>query len=495
MAERKSGISSYAIHSIIGLAIIAIFWIIPPIAPITEVGMRCVGTFIGVVYLWSMVDVLWPSVLCLFLFAISGYGGAGAAGFKAVFLNAIGADTVLISILGMILFGAMHEVGCTMYIARWFLTKSIFKGRPYTFLTVWFLCCGVLSALVGPIVGLIIVWSIALGVMNTLEIKREDKIWPFFFVGTFLALTLMQPFFPFKGAQLVPISAFENMMATAGTAVKVPYLPYMITATVMFSLIMGVYLVAMKFILRVDMGKMKGIDPEMIRVQIKLPPMNFQQKAFLFMMVGYLAMILIPGFVKGNPICDFLNMVSTLGVTVFWIVLFTAIRWNGKPLLEFQKVAATQMNWGIFFMIAAAVYGAGSLSNKSTGVSDFLVQTLNPILGGQPEIVFVALMLLVALIITNFANNAAMAVVLMPVVIGFSNQIGIHPMPVAMGVTLMVFVAMLTPSASPHASMMHGKKDIYTTKEILMIGLPMCAICWILYVVVGYPLMKMMLGV
>ena len=50
--------------------------------------------------------------------------------------------------------------------------------------------------------------------------------------------------------------------------------------------------------------------------------------------------------------------------------------------------------------------------------------------------VFVAIMFTVALIITNFANNAAMAVVLMPVVLTFSNQIGINPMPVAMGVIL-----------------------------------------------------------
>ena len=58
-------------------------------------------------------------------------------------------------------------------------------------------------------------------------------------------------------------------------------------------------------------------------------------------------------------------------------------------------------------MIAAAVYGANTLSTPATGVSDWLVQALRPILGGQPEMVFVAIMFTVALIITNFANNAA----------------------------------------------------------------------------------------
>ena len=141
-------------------------------------------------------------------------------------------------------------------------------------------------------------------------------------------------------------------------------------------------------------------------------------------------------------------------------------------------------------MIAAAVYGANSLSNNATGVVQFLIKMLKPLLGGQPELIFVALMFTVALIITNFANNAAMAVVLLPVAITFSNQLGIDPIPVVMGLILMVFVAMLTPAASPHAGMMHGRKDIYTTSEILKIGFPMCIITLLAYIFIGYPLMK-----
>ena len=107
--------------------------------------------------------------------------------------------------------------------------------------------------------------------------------------------------------------------------------------------------------------------------------------------------------------------------------------------------------------------------------------------------VFVAIMFTIALILTNFANNAAMAVVLMPVVLNFSNQLDINPMPVATGVILMVFVAMLTPAASPHAGMMHGMKKIYSTKEILAVGFPICILALVLYIFVGYPLCKLLM--
>ena len=66
-------------------------------------------------------------------------------------------------------------------------------------------------------------------------------------------------------------------------------------------------------------------------------------------------------------------------------------------------------------------------------------------------------------------------------------------MPVATGVILMVFVAMLTPAASPHAGMMHGMRSIYNTKDILRIGFPMCLLALVLYIFIGYPLAKMMM--
>ena len=481
------------VHVAVGLAIVALFWVLPPIEPITPIGMRCVGAFLSMVYLWSTCDALWPSIFGLFLFGISGYGGDG--GFNGVWLNAVGTYTVLVTLFSMVLFGGMDEAGDTVYIAKWFLTKKIFKGRPYVFLAVFFATCFVLAALTSPITSLIILWPIALSLMATLHVERCDRVWKFFFVGMFLVSTLGQPFFPFKGAELIPYAAFQSMTEAMGNPMTIPMGPYMAVNAIMTALITAVYLVLMKFVWRVDVSKLKAVDPAQIEAQMPLPKMNFQQKAYLIMLPLYLLMILLPSFVKGNPICDALKLLGVLGVNVFWIIVFLVVQYNGKPLLNFKEVAYKKFNWGIFFMIAAAVYGANSLSNSATGVSDFLIQMLNPLLGGKPEMVFVALMFTAALIITNFANNAAMAVILMPVVLTFSSQLGINPMPVATGVILMVFVAMLTPAASPHAGMMHGKKDIYSTGEILSVGFPMCVVTLVLYVLVGYPLAKILMGV
>ena len=46
---------------------------------------------------------------------------------------------------------------------------------------------------------------------------------------------------------------------------------------------MAVYLLLLKFVIRVDVSKLKAVNPEQIEVQMLLPPMNFQQKAYLYM--------------------------------------------------------------------------------------------------------------------------------------------------------------------------------------------------------------------
>lgn len=478
--------STIYMHSAIGIAIMILFHLLPPFGAITPVGMKMVGAFLGMVYLWSMVDSMWPSLLGLVVMGFSGFAGKGAVGMKVTMLQAFGQDTVLLTLFSMVLFGALYEVGCTQYIAKWFLTRRIITGRPYVFLFIFYMACFALSTLISPIGSLLVLWPITLSLMDEMGIDQCDTFWPYFFVGMFFVSTIGQPFFPFMGAQLVVVSAFQSM-----SKLVVPYGSYMLLNLIMSLILTLTYIFVLKFVIRPDVSKIKAIDADVIAKTQVLPPMNLQQKSFLYMLPVYIALLLAPSFLpKHWPIVHHLGVLGPLGVTMAFVVFFSIWRFRGRSFLDFKEVAYGQLSWGIFFMIASAVYGANALSDDKTGVKEFLLTALNPILGGRSEMVFVAIMFTVALIITNFANNAAMAVVLMPVILAFSKQMGLDPMPIAMGVGMMVFVAMLTPAASPHAGMMHGRKDIYTTKDIMYIGFPLCVLSLLYYIFIGYPLAK-----
>ena len=47
--------------------------LIPPIEPLTKIGMQLGGIFIGLVYLWSTVDLLWPCLLGIIALAFTDY--------------------------------------------------------------------------------------------------------------------------------------------------------------------------------------------------------------------------------------------------------------------------------------------------------------------------------------------------------------------------------------------------------------------------------------
>lgn len=57
--------AKYYVHSVIGLILMFGIPLIPPIEPITHIGMQIGGIFIGLVYLWSTVGLFWPSTLAL----------------------------------------------------------------------------------------------------------------------------------------------------------------------------------------------------------------------------------------------------------------------------------------------------------------------------------------------------------------------------------------------------------------------------------------------
>ena len=442
-------------------------------------------------YLWSTVDSVWPSILGLLIIALRGYLGpdiTGYAAVKNVFLNSFGTDTVMLLSLGLVLFGAVEYVGCTKYFARFFLTRKVINGRPYAFFAMVFICSYALSGLTNPLAPLLILWPIMIDVLNEFGYKKGDVTFYAGFFGVYLAATLGQPMFPFKGAALVVVSAYEKL--SGGTVSYPAYIAYNI---IMSAILLTVYLLLLKFVFRMDVSAMKNVNTEQFAKE-KLPPMTFTQKCFMAMIVFYVAALLLPSFLpKTFILTQWLNKLGTLGITIICVVVLMILQDNGKPVLQYGLVSKKCFNWGIFFMVGAAVYGANAVSNQATGITTFLLEVLQPLLGDKPVFVFIFLLLAFAIITTNFANNAGMAVVLLPVVMAFADQYPtVNTVVICMSITMMVFVALMTPAASPYCGMMHARTDAISLKEITKLGAPMCILAVVIYTFIGFPIANLL---
>ncbi|MEE0435163.1 MAG: anion permease [Peptococcaceae bacterium] len=478
---------SYWIHVIIGLLIMIGFPQLGPFAPITETGMWVAGILLGMVYLWSTIDNIWPSILGLLLFALySGFLGSDVTGYnavKTVFLNAIGGDIVITVILSMILFGAVEYAGCTKYLARFFLSRKIITGRPYVFLFILFFCAYFIAGFTIPVASLLILWPLTFEALATFGYTSKDKIYWISTFGIYFAAALGQPMFPFKGAALVITGVFSG---AASTSVSYPgYIIYNLSFSI---IMMFLFLLFVKFILRPDITKMKNVTPEQF-TKIPLPPMNVQQKSVLIACLVFIILLLAPSFMpKDWTITQILNAYGTIGVLSMCIIVLMILRFNGKPMLSWRDIAKTSVSWDIIFIVAAAVYICNSVAQPQTGLKEFIIQVMTPILGNKPAFVFVGILLLAALITANFANNAGMASILIPIALAFQDMYPNVPMTaVCMSICMIVFVTGATPAGSPYAAMLHGQKDKISFKQIELCAIPMCLVAWILYTFLGYP--------
>lgn len=479
---------SYIVHLIIGLLIMIGFPQLGPFAPITETGMWVAGILIGMVYLWSTMDSIWPSIIGLLLFALcSGFLGENVTGYNAVrtvFLNAFGSDIVMTVILGMVLFGAIETAGCTKYLARFFLTRKIITGRPYVFLFIVFFCSYFVAGFTIPIASLLILWPLMYEAMAEFGYSPKDKIFWLSVFGIYLAATLGQPMFPFKGAALVISGVF-----TQASGIPMSYPAYIAYNFCMAILLLVIYLLFVKFIMRPDVTKLKSVSPDQFNKK-PLPPMNLQQKATLIACLAFIVCLLAPSFMpKDWTLTNILNGFGTTGIMGLCIVVLMVLRKDGKPLLDYRAVAKASVSWDIYFLVAASVYVCNAVAQEQTGLKEFIVQTLTPVLGNKPDLVFVGILLIVTLIMANFANNAGMATVMIPIAIAFSDMYPDVPMiAVCMSMGMIVFVGAIAPAASPYCAMLHAQKDKITFKQIESCALPMSLIAWICYTIIGYPL-------
>jgi len=79
----------------------------------------------------------------------------------------------------------------------------------------------------------------------------------------------------------------------------------------------------------------------------------------------------------------------------------------------------------------------------------------------------------------------------MPVIHAFTVNSTFNPLVMATLTTMIVFVALLTPIASPHAALLHGNKEWIPTKDVYLYGVVMTL--WSIFIafVIAYPLANM----
>ena len=184
MAEQaaKSKKNLSLLHYTITLAIMLMVGMIPPAEPITVLGMKVVGVFAGMVYGWSTLGLIFPSLLGLCIFAVS-----GSIPINQLFMEGFGNNVVVLLIFIFIFAAAITEAGIGEFIATWLITRRAMLGRPWLLTAIFFLAAFLTSAAVNSFGSMIICWGILYDLCKKSVINLEKPGQPLWSLGSLSA--------------------------------------------------------------------------------------------------------------------------------------------------------------------------------------------------------------------------------------------------------------------------------------------------------------------
>jgi sodium-dependent dicarboxylate transporter 2/3/5 len=204
-----------------------------------------------------------------------------------------------------------------------------------------------------------------------------------------------------------------------------------------------------RYCTKCDMSKLENIDFDLIE-SMKPAKMNARE---IFFTVGFIALIavwLIPAtislFDPTSPIVTFFNDITLVTPLLVLLVIFCVVRIGGEPVLNINE-AATHLNWGVYFMMAGVMLTSNALSADATGIIPFVIMHLGSVVQGLSPFVFVVVVIVISIILTNVLNNIPVAIILMNAAVPLAMEMGMNPMVVGVAIMFSAGMAFALPSS------------------------------------------------
>lgn len=462
-------------------AVIIIFWIVPPVAPITDIGMKVIGVFIGIVLMLSLVDTVWPSMLGIILLSRT-----GAVTVNEAISGTLGNWVIYFILMSFVMTHALNESGFTDRIVAKFMSMKFVMRSPWAFT----ISIGLLGLLLGAFMDQVPATAFMLAfcsrVYKELGYTGKDmypnicSIIAVYSVNIGGAATPISHPLAMIGIAIYEGIVGESLSLFSYMAFGVP------TAIVLFV----IFCVMMRLVAKPDMSKFKDFNIE--NVLKKQNPMDTRELVTVIVFFLTVALWILPGVFSMFSQAGWIETLGSFGIT-FWaicsVVVMSIINVNGKPIVNAKEVVNKNINWGILLFISIGVYLGGVMALDSTGIVAAIQEFVVPLTQNVPAGVTALILASAAVVMTNFASNTTTITVMTTV--GVTLAIGsggaLNPVGLALVATMAGSCAFFLPSSFAPIAMLHA--DEYSNRNrILAFGAVMIVITSLVIGLVGYPI-------
>ena len=460
------------IHYIVVATLCLGFRFIPPFMGLTELGMGIVGTFLGAIYGWIFIDMLWPSVMALVGIGIS-------IGMTNMMAQSFGSMTIVMLIVCMLAVGVAMKNGAFNWLAMKLLTNKYMQGKGWMTLFIIFILAWLTGAF-NPIVMCMIFCGFMTAMFKQCGVEKDDPLVLFSFLAISYQLMRGQILFPFKSTGLVYLSSYNNMFPNQ----PMPYGDYMVMMIIMGILMTVVLIALMKFVFRVDVSPLNKF-----KLENGCPAATKGQKISLIIFVVFLVLNILTTM---GPLAQYLGVIGVVGNSMLIGCIVPLLKdENGKPLGEMEDLLQ-MVNWGQVMMVGYIMVVSTQMMMPTTGIPAFMANVIKPFMT-LPPMVFIIVVMTFCMVLTNVANNMLATVLCMPFMVNFASMIGMNPI----GMVCLLFIisefALATPAASPVTAVAMSQ-EMVTSSKMSKTGIKLVIPLFIVFMIVAWPLQGIIFG-
>ena len=467
---------SYYINLIIYFVITFGIGFLPPLGSITELGMRCLGVFIGSIYGWLTLGITFPS-----LFSMLALGLVGYTNVQQAYVDGFAYYLVPMMIVMFIFSGAIATTGVTTWLTEWLMSRKIIIGRPWVLVIVLLLGMELLSILQAQWVGLFMLWEMVITLSKQAGYEDHNRFLIFMIPSLMVVYITASYMFPFFSGQLMYMGFYMQGMQSS-----IPGLQLIICEVVMTNLYIVLILLVAKFVLKLDL-KQIAVASE-IYMDKRCPVMNRDQKFGLMLLLLFLIVMLLPIIFPAELML--INQIQTLGImgmlTIILAILSGIRKKDGTPYADLQKAAGT-IPWEVIWLLVASTPLAAAFNAEECGIMKTIMSFLTPILTNMNGMLFIVICTITVGILTQFIHNMIVAIILLPILCPIFASINGNPCTLYLCLVWGLTFAYATPAASMNAALIFGHSSL-TARDGYINGVMHLVLALILACLVGIPL-------
>lgn len=466
--QRLTFEKSYVIKLLVCAAILTLFWIAPPVAPITEIGMRLIGVFISVILLLSLVDTVWPAFLGIVLLSRS-----GICSLNEAIAGTLGSWVIYFVLMSFIMTQALNESGFTDRVVAKFMSIKIFTKTPWTFTFALAFLGLLLGSFMDQVPAAAFMLAFCSRIYKELGYEKGEAYPQMANCMAIFGVNIGGAMTPISHALvIIGISVYEA--ATGNTMSLFSYLAFGVPTGIVLFILMCIFF---KIVFKPDMSNFKNFKIE--NVLKKQEPMKLKEKVIVTVFTITVLLWILPGVFNMFSSAAWVAKFNSYGIT-FWailsIVVMSIIYVDNKPIVDTKTIVNKNINWGILIFISIGIYLGSAMSNEATGIVEAIRENIIPITQSVPPIATVLIIAFSTILLTNFASNVTAVTVMTGVsaALAMGSDGALHVAALCMTATMSGCCAYLFPSSFATVAMLHsddysGKKQIYSSAIIMII--------------------------